>query len=242
MPEPYLAPIHRELKEQFGTNYEAMAQWLWDHSSVAQFGQKPNEEVVAAFTGNIEKDALYRYIRELSIASLNSDQDAQAPKLRSQRQQYILARYHYLEQQGVPQYPDANSTMRLTYGQIQPLEPWDGVYVHWQSTARGLREKYNPESHDFAYPQAFKEVLPPADFPVNFLTDLDITGGNSGSPVMNARGELIGLAFDGNKESLAGNFEATPGYNMCVCVDIRYVLWVIRYLGRQEYILKELGL
>ena len=114
--------------------------------------------------------------------------------------------------------------------------------MHWQSTARGLREKYNPDAHDFAYPQAFKDVLPPPDFPVNFLTDLDITGGNSGSPVMNARGELIGLAFDGNKESLAGNYEAVPGYNMCVCVDIRYVLWVIRYLGKQEYVLKELGL
>jgi hypothetical protein len=242
MPEPYLAPIHRELKERFGTNYEAMAQWLWENSIVASFGQKSNQEVVAAFNGDIEKDVLYRYIRELSIASLNSDQDAQAPELRSQRQQYILARYRYLEQQGVPQYPDANSTMRLTYGQIQPLEPWDGVYVHWQSTARGLREKYNPKAHDFAYPLAFKEVLPPLDFPVNFLTDLDITGGNSGSPVMNARGELIGLAFDGNKESLAGNFESVPGYNMCVCVDIRYVLWIIRYLGKQEYVLKELGL
>ncbi len=79
------------------------------------------------------------------------------------------------------------------------------------------------------------------DFPVNFLTDNDITGGNSGSAVMNADGELIGLAFDGNKESLASRFEAVPGYNMCVCVDIRYVLWVIQYLGRQEYVLKEIG-
>ncbi len=242
MPESFLAPIHRELLQQFGTDYAAMAQWLWDHSIVAQFGQKSNQEVAAAFSGNITDDVLYRYIRELSIVSLNSEEDALAPNLRSQRHQYILARYHYLEQLGVPQYPDANSTMRLTYGQIQPLEPCDGVYTHWQSTARGLREKYNPKAHDFAYPQAFKDVLPPADFPVNFLTDLDITGGNSGSPVMNARGELIGLAFDGNKESLAGNYESVPGYNMCVCVDIRYVLWVIRYLGRQEYVLAELGL
>lgn len=135
MPEPYLAPIHRELLQQFGTRYDEMARWLWDHSLVAQWGQKSNEEVVAAFTGNLEKDVLYRYLRELSIVTLNNDQDAQAPNLRSQRHQYLLARYHYLEKLGVPQYPDANSTMRLTYGQIQPLKPWDGVYTHWQSTA-----------------------------------------------------------------------------------------------------------
>jgi hypothetical protein len=132
--------------------------------------------------------------------------------------------------------------MRLTYGRVQAMEPWDGVYTHWQSTARGLREKYDPANYDFAYPEAFARVLPPPDFPVNFLTDLDITGGNSGSPVLNARGELIGLAFDGNKESLAGNYESVDGYNMCVCVDIRYVLWVIRHLGQQKYVLDELGL
>jgi len=124
---------------------------------------------------------------------------------------------------------------------VLPLRPRDGVYVHWQSTARGLREKYDPLKYDFCYPTNWKYLLPPPDFPVNFLTDNDITGGNSGSPVLNARGELIGLAFDGNKESLASNYEAVPGYNMCVCVDIRYVLWVIQYLGRQEYILQEIG-
>ena len=99
-------------------------------------------------------------------------------------------------------------------------------------------EKYKGNISD---PDAFKAVLPPEDFPINFLTDNDITGGNSGSPVLNARGELIGLAFDGNKESLASNYESVEGYNKCVCVDIRYVLWVIRHLGRLEYILQEVG-
>ena len=122
------------------------------------------------------------------------------------------------------------------------MRPRDGVYTHWQSTAAGLREKYSSSAYDFHYPDAFRDALPPLDFPVNFLTDNDITGGNSGSPVLNARGELIGLAFDGNKESLASNFESVPGYNMCVCVDIRYILWILRHYAHQEYVLQELGL
>ncbi len=242
MPEHYHSPLHRQLRQNFGTDYEAMASWIWEHSCIAGFGRLPDSEIVARFNGNIRQDALYRYIRELSIVELNNEKDTLAPKLREQCHSYVRARYKYLLEQGVPQYPDANSTLRLSYGRILPLEPWDGVYTHWQSTARGLREKYNPANYDFAYPEAFARVLPPPDFPVNFLTDLDITGGNSGSPVMNAKGELIGLAFDGNKESLAGNYQCVAGYNMCVCVDIRYVLWVIRYLGKQEYVLKELGL
>ncbi|MBO4625014.1 MAG: S46 family peptidase [Bacteroidales bacterium] len=242
MPERYLSSFHKELKQQFGEDYDATAAWIWEHSCVADFGRKPDSEVVAQYAGPIDDDALYRYIRSLSIAVINKDQDADAPNLRDLRHQYVAARYEYLKLRGFPQYPDANSTMRLTYGRVQSLEPWDGVYTHWQSTARGLREKYNPQTHDFAYPLAFKEALPPADFPVNFLTDLDITGGNSGSPVLNARGELIGLAFDGNKESLAGNYESVPGYNMCVCVDIRYVLWILEHYAHQEYVLNELNI
>jgi len=242
MPERFLRPIHRQLIQDFGTDYEAMANWIWEHSCVAEWGQIPDEEVAARFNGEVDQDALYRYVRELSMAELNKEEDALAPNLRELRHNYVRARYQYLRQQGIPQYPDANSTMRLSYGRVRSMEPWDGVYTHWQSTARGLREKYNPANYDFAYPEAFAKVLPPSDFPVNFLTDLDITGGNSGSPVLNARGELIGLAFDGNKESLASNYESVDGYNMCVCVDIRYVLWVIRHLGQQTYVLKELGL
>ena len=83
---------------------------------------------------------------------------------------------------------------------------------------------------------------PAGTMPADFLTDNDITGGNSGSPVLNASGQLIGLAFDGNKESLASDLYAVPGYNKCVCVDIRYILWTLdRYAGMSR-IIDELGL
>ena len=91
-------------------------------------------------------------------------------------------------------YPDANSTMRLSYGQVCSLEPWDGVSCSWKSTLRGLVEKRDLSRHDFAYDDKFAAVLAGAEKGriVNFLTDNDITGGNSGSPVLNARGELVG--------------------------------------------------
>ena len=237
----WLQPIHIQLKEQFGDDYAAMAAWLWDNSCLADFGKKPNEEIVNSYAGGIKDDPLYRFTHELTIVMLNNAEKHVAP-LTELRRDYTRAKYNYLNQNGAVQYPDANSTMRISYGRVLPIRPKDAIYVGWQSTAAGLREKYNPSNYDFAYPDDFKAVLPPPDFPINFLTDNDITGGNSGSPVMNARGELIGLAFDGNKESLASDFESVPGYNMCVCVDIRYVLWVIRYLGKQDYVLKELGL
>lgn len=239
MDPKYLKPIHRELVEQFGTDYAAMAQWLWENSCMADAGREPDEAIVATYDGAaIDADPLYRYIRELSMGEVNGS-EVHVADLPSLRRDYVQARYHYLESQGVQQYPDANSTLRLSFGRVCSYEPWDGVYAHWQSTALGLRQKYDSTRFDFAYPASFAAALPPPDFPVNFLTDLDITGGNSGSPVLSARGELIGLAFDGNKESLSSSYQPVEGYNLCVCVDIRYVLWILQHFAPE--VLEEIG-
>ena len=157
-------------------------------------------------------------------------------------------------EKGVVQYPDANSTMRITYGTVGGYEPRDGVICDWKTTPAGLLEKFNPVDYDF-YLNDRQYLLYSAgqwgrwgfgpegkDMYVNFLTDNDITGGNSGSPVLNSKGELIGLAFDGNKESLASDAIWTEGYNKCVCVDIRFILWTLdRYAGMTR-IIEELGL
>ena len=209
---------HRQdsLRNVFGVDWKAMAEHLWDH---------PLE--------------LMDFITEVKITAFN-DRERHTGDLADLQRRYVRALYHARDERGLVQYPDANSTMRLTYGVVSSLEPWDAVYTSWYSTPRGLREKYNPEQHDFALPADFIAALDRYDGPVNFHTDNDITGGNSGSTVLNARGEVIGLAFDGNKESLASDVSFTPDYNKCVCVDIRYVLWILKdYIGL-ERIVKEL--
>jgi hypothetical protein len=143
---------------------------------------------------------------------------------------------------GIPQYPDANSTMRLTYGTVKGYSPRDGVTGHWQTFSNGILEKEDSGKYDFHLFPDWKALLAglKKPLPVDFLTDNDITGGNSGSPVMNANGELIGLAFDGNKESLASDFLFTPDYNRCVCVDIRFVLWTLEHYGGMKAVLSEM--
>ena len=128
-----------------------------------------------------------------------------------------------------PMYPDANSTMRITYGKVCPLVPRDAVTLASKTSTAGILEKYDPGDYDFSLKPEVRDLLEKnPGIPVNFLTDNDITGGNSGSPVLNARGELVGLAFDGNKESLAGDTYFVESMNRCICVDIRYVLWILR--------------
>jgi len=165
--------------------------------------------------------------------------------------QYTKAFYQMNLDKNVVQYPDANSTMRLTYGTVGPINPSDGIYYSAQSTTQGIWDKYNPDVYDFNAKPEFLELLKSKDWGnygqkgkmyVNFLSNNDITGGNSGSPVLNAKGELIGLAFDGNKESLASDAYFHPDYNKTVSVDIRYVLWVIEKYAKANHLIQEMKL
>ncbi|MCF8365909.1 MAG: S46 family peptidase [Bacteroidales bacterium] len=146
-------------------------------------------------------------------------------------------------------YPDANSTMRLTYGQVLDYFPADAVHFDYFTTLKGVMEKEDPDNWEFVVPGKLKELYINKDFgrygqngemPVGFITNNDITGGNSGSPVMNGKGELIGLAFDGNWEAMSGDIAFEPELQRTICVDIRYVLFIIDKYASAKNIIDEL--
>ena len=149
-------------------------------------------------------------------------------------------------------YPDANSTCRLTYGTVQGYTTKDGKKYEYYTTMQGVIDKEDPTNYEFRVPARQKELFekkdfgqyagPDGDVPVCFLTNLDITGGNSGSPVMDAEGNLIGLAFDGNWEAMSGDVIFEPELQRCICVDIRYVLWMMDKFGGAGYLLDEMNI
>ncbi|MFA5849162.1 MAG: S46 family peptidase [Bacteroidales bacterium] len=155
--------------------------------------------------------------------------------------QYGRALYQMREEKGVAQYPDANSTMRISYGTVGGLVPADGITYSYRTTINGYREKKDQTNYEFHVGARMDSLMKAGDWGrwgekgelyTDFLTNTDITGGNSGSPVMNAKGQLIGLAFDGNRESMSGDAYFHPKYFKTVNVDIRFVLWVIdKYAG-----------
>ena len=153
---------------------------------------------------------------------------------------------------GEPSYPDANFTMRLTYGTVGGYSPKDAVTYRHYTTLDGVMEKEDPDNWEFVVPEKLKELWKNQDFgqyamangkmPVAFLSNNDITGGNSGSPIMNANGELIGLAFDGNWESMSSDVMFEPDLQRCINVDIRYVLFIVEKFGGAKWLIDEMDI
>lgn len=149
-------------------------------------------------------------------------------------------------------YPDANSTMRVTYGSVNGYSPKDGVWYDYYTTTDGLVDKYIPGDYEFDLFPNFLRLVEEGDFGeyaneegklvVNFITNNDITGGNSGSPVINGNGELIGLAFDGNWEAMSGDIAFDHKYKKCIAVDIRFVLWLVDKYGNAKHLIEEMDI
>ncbi len=147
-------------------------------------------------------------------------------------------------------YPDANSTMRFTYGTVQDYDARDAVHYDYVTHLSGVMEKEDPENDEFIVPAKLKELYETKDYgpyaskdgrmDVCFLTNNDITGGNSGSPVINAKGELIGLAFDGNWEAMSSDIAFAPKLQRTIVVDVRYVLFIIDKFAGAGHLVDEL--
>lgn len=198
----------------------------------------------------LEADPAIKYSRS-KHEKLNEIQDALKPL----REQANLLHKTYVRGLGEmnapePQYPDANFTIRLTYGNVKAYDPRDGVHYDYYTTTDGILEKEDPQNREFNVPAKLKQLilnkdfgryaLPDGSMPVCFISNNDITGGNSGSPVINGKGQLIGCAFDGNWESLSGDINFDDKLQRCINVDIRYILFIIDKLGNANHLIEEM--
>ncbi len=239
-----------KMLDRFGNDYKAMAEYIWNKSVISSLSRIDGIQSV----DEVKNDPLRRMLTDTPVTTFNSRKDQLEKRQRVNKlgKEYKKALYWMRLHKDVEQYPDANSTMRITYGTVGGLQPNDAVWYNWYTTPEGILQKYNPDDHDYILKDRHKYLLEKGRWGrwgtrvdgrrtmiVDFMTDNDITGGNSGSPVLNAKGELIGLAFDGNLESLASDASYTEGYNKCINTDIRYVMWVLDKYAGMKRIVKE---
>ena len=248
-----LPSVYEKIDAEFGGNSDAYVDWLYDNTCLTSLdkftamGEAENaDELFAndpAFEFAMSVLTLYREL----LAPI----EAADVKFAEGHRRYIDGLMKMNPNKAWAS--DANFTIRLTYGNVLPYSPADGVVYKHYTTLEGVMAKEDPSNPvEFTVPERLKELYNNKDYgryadkngelPVAFLVNCDITGGNSGSPVMDAKGRLIGLAFDGNWEAMSGDVAFEPELQRTIAVDIRYVLFVIEKYGKAEWLIKELGL
>ena len=241
----------KEIGEKNNNDFTAYINSIFDESifsskeKVEAFMENPDASVLA-------EDQLYKLSSQLLDKYREQPESLEKPENDFQASYRLLVQG--LRESGLSdiRYPDANSTLRLSYGKVRalPADSRNDAKVNNYTTFKGMINKYKPNDSEFDLEQSMLDIYEKKDYgryanelgqlPVNFLTDNDITGGNSGSPVVNGKGELIGLAFDGNIEAMAGDVIFDPNLQRTINVDIRYVLWLIDKYSNAKHIVDEL--
>ena len=249
VPAEALPDFYQTVKNTFKGDYNAYVDALYNNSIFA------NEKNFNAFIENPTVEAINKDLSAEYAAAVSKKYKELADKLDQANGDINLLHKTYVRglcemYAPTPKAPDANFTIRLTYGNVKAYDPKDGVHYKYYTTLKGVMEKEDPNNPEFVVPAKLKELyatknygryaLPNGEMPTCFLTTNDITGGNSGSPVMNGNGELIGAAFDGNWESLSGDINFDNNLQRCIAVDIRYVLFIVEKLGGCKNLIDEM--
>lgn len=240
--------IFKLIDDKFGGNTDAFVDACFDKSifrspeALAAFLKNPN-------AGKLKNDPMVQYAKSVKegYKAMDEAMKAETNAYNRAHKTWVAGMLALKQKEGKAIYPDANSTLRLTYGKIGSYEPADGKEYLYYTTLKGVMEKEDPDNPEFVVSPKLKELYEKKDFgpyampdgrmPVCFVTATDNTGGNSGSPVFNAKGELIGVGFDRNYEGLTGDIAYNPQLQRAACVDIRYVLFVIdKYAGAKHLI------
>lgn len=243
--------IFKVIDGQFAGSTDAFVDACFDSSifrsskALAAFLQNPSAD-------KLKKDLMVQYAKSVKEGYKATDEAMKAETNAYNRahKTWVAGMLALKQKEGKAIYPDANSTLRLTYGKIGSYEPADGKEYLYYTTLKGVMEKEDSENPEFVVSPKLKELYEKKDFgpyamadgrmPVCFVTATDNTGGNSGSPVFNSKGELIGVGFDRNYEGLTGDIAYNPQLQRAACVDIRYVLFVIDKYAGAKHLIDEL--
>ena len=196
----------------------------------------------------IAKDPIFALMQEIVNSYIALDEEAEKVECGRADRLYMEGLMEMHKDRNF--YPDANFTMRLTYGSVQDYQPADGVTYNYYTTLDGVMAKYKPGDWEFDVPKDLIKLWENKDYGryadkngdlvVNFITTNDITGGNSGSPVIDAQGNLIGLAFDGNWEAMSGDIAFENEVQRTICMDTRYLLFIIDQMANAQNLMQEL--
>ena len=249
----YLPPFYKTIDKKFDGNFNKYAEYLFSKSSFSTFDKFSN--AIKKGKLKIESDPALIFSRDVKTVNqqitFSDEYIAANEKIDDSERMYEAGLKEMSIENGTSMYPDANSTMRLTYGKIDGYQPADAVDYKYYTTTNGILEKEKKGDFEFDVPEKLETAIKNNDYGryidartgemhVAFLSNTDITGGNSGSPIFNAKGELLGLAFDGNWEAMSGDIVFEPNLQRTISVDVRYILFIMDKIGGAERLVNEL--
>jgi len=251
IPVSQLPVVYRKIIADYDQNFDAYVDALFEESIFAtekqfmEFIEDPDED-------DFDEDLALHLAQDFQgkLMQMRMSFSETQKQLKKNKRRFIHALRRMKPNKNF--YPNANSTMRLTYGEVLDYYPRNGVHYEYYTTLEGVIEKKDMDDPEFVVPEKLQELYNEKDYgryanknggmTVCFLTNNDITGGNSGSPVMNGKGHLTGIAFDGNWEAMSGDIAFEPELQRTICVDIRYVLFVIDKFAEADHLLEELNI